>query len=963
MYVKRVELSNFKSFGGTTPVPLLPGFTVISGPNGSGKSNILDALLFALGLSSSKGMRADRLPDLVNHAQATRGRSTVEASVTVTFELGDTETEFLDATDLPSTEWVVTRKLRVTQQGTYTSNYYINGEPCTLTELHEQLNQLRIYPEGYNVVLQGDVTSIISMNPRERREIIDELAGVAAFDRKIVQAKEKLDAVKEREDRFRIVEKELVDQRDRLSQDRVKAEKYQKLRAELEAKSRWEGVINYQRLAASVQRLGAQIDADERSIVELTEQLNNLGTEIQRAEGELETLNRQVRALGEEEHLALQATLATREAELRQLQRQEQDLAKATEDTANRIRQIQQEIQAHLKSLDTLAQEEQSITAQDLSLLRQQRDEAQQAVEQSREAVSVLAAASEAWVQQQTSLHHQIETLVQTLDPQRTQQAQLQERVHQLERQTQEQVRLLETLSQEIAGKEANTTQTTEVQTTTTAQVQAIAQSLATLEQNLQIQQETQTRLLQEQREKQRRLDKLEAEAQAVQETQGTFSTRLILQSGMPGICGLVAQLGRVESRYQLALETAAGARLGNLVVEDDGIAAAGIALLKQKKAGRATFLPLNKIQAPRLNAFSNWQKPEGLIDYAVNLLDCESRYRNIFGYVFGNTVVFATLDQARRHLGEYRIVTVEGELLEASGAMTGGSVDTRYSIHFGTGAAQESAEVTSLRSRLQEIEQILVRCTSEISCLLGRVKERSQELIEARQQHRESQMQAERLQADLKSLTNQRIQLETQQVKTAQEFTDAIARLQVLSVEIPAQSAQLQALRQSLAELEQSQTHSEWQQLQATVRTQETLLQEKELALRSANQRLQELEIQRQRLQEKVQLGQSQLQQYRSQQTDQLNQSATFSSQRLTLSEQITQTQTALAELEKTLGIAKETRDRAERQLRDQRTQQQQFEWQRQKTQETQQTRRQELAELQTQLQAQYAELPDPLP
>ncbi len=169
---------------------------------------------------------------------------TVEASVTVTFDLGegtrgqgdketrrqgdkeaggqgdketrrqgDKETRRQgDITEtLTSQEWSVTRKLRVTQQGTYTSTYYINGEPCTLTELHEQQNELRIYPEGYNVVLQGDVTSIISMNPRERREIIDELAGVATFDRKITQAKATLDE-KDLEDSFRIVERELIAQ-------------------------------------------------------------------------------------------------------------------------------------------------------------------------------------------------------------------------------------------------------------------------------------------------------------------------------------------------------------------------------------------------------------------------------------------------------------------------------------------------------------------------------------------------------------------------------------------------------------------------------------------------------------------------------------------------------------------------------------------------------------------------------
>ena len=139
VYVKRVELTNFKSFGGTTAVPLLPGCTVISGPNGSGKSNILDALLFCLGLASSKGMRAERLPDLVNNAQKHQGRSALEASVTVTFDISDvsrrdakTRKEEEEEEKPKSSDWSVTRRLRVSQQGGYTSNYYINGVACTL---------------------------------------------------------------------------------------------------------------------------------------------------------------------------------------------------------------------------------------------------------------------------------------------------------------------------------------------------------------------------------------------------------------------------------------------------------------------------------------------------------------------------------------------------------------------------------------------------------------------------------------------------------------------------------------------------------------------------------------------------------------------------------------------------------------------------------------------------------------
>lgn len=174
VHIKQIELSHFKSFGGTVAVPLRPGFTVVSGPNGSGKSNILDGILFCLGLASSKGMRAERLPDLINHKHS-QGKGAAETVVSVTFDLSDLaqqyQTEATEASELKeflaqfqSHDWTVTRKLRVTKSGSYASTYYINDQPCTATELHEQLNRLRIYPEGYNVVLQGDVTRIITID-------------------------------------------------------------------------------------------------------------------------------------------------------------------------------------------------------------------------------------------------------------------------------------------------------------------------------------------------------------------------------------------------------------------------------------------------------------------------------------------------------------------------------------------------------------------------------------------------------------------------------------------------------------------------------------------------------------------------------------------------------------------------------------------------------------------------------
>lgn len=1036
MHIKRVELSHFKSFGGTTQVPLLPGFTVISGPNGSGKSNILDGLLFALGLAGSKGMRAERLPDLVNSSHAGKGR-TVEASVTVTFALdeddvvayieasqdeadprllsgaiapngngngngssngngnsnghsdnladsngaGAEEAELNDTSPngsnhgangqsanadpalIPLREWSITRKLRVTQQGTYTSTYAINDQSCTLTDLHEQLQKFRIYPQGYNVVLQGDVTGIISMNGRERREIIDELAGVAAFDRKIKQAKDKLDAVKEREERFRIVEKELTAQRDRLAQDRIKAEKYQRLRAEFQTKTQWETVLLWRQQQAKVERLKGQIAADETAIANCTTQIQTLDGEIQQVSTELDRLNARVKALGEDEHLALQSTLATQEAELRQLQRQEQELAIASQETQRNLDQGQQALQEHHRTLETLAQEQASLE-QERHQLATARDEAQRGLDQRREEANRIASESDVWVQEQAALRHQIEDLLHTIDPQRTEQARLQERAQQLQQKTQELTTNLEAIAQSQTDSQAQHEQVQRDLEQERLHGERLAKLLAGAEEELQVQQQTRQRLEQEQRDKQRQLDRLEAQAQAMQEAQGTGAARLILESDIPGVCGLVAQLGRVDPQYQQALEIAAGGKLGQMVVEDDSIAAAGIELLKQRRAGRATFLPLNKIRPFQGKKMNAWERPNGFIDYASNLIDCEDRYRDIFSYVFGNTVVFTDLSAARPHMGKFRIVTLDGELLETSGAMTGGSVSQRSgSLRFGTVQAGESAEAIALRERLHVIEQILGRCEGAIAQASVAVKDHAQALQETRQRYREIQLQANQLQSQLDSFRTQAEQQQGQLTQSQSEQSNVQDRLQTLEQELPVLEATLAEQRQRLSEMESSQTHSEWQQIQATLRTQEAELGDRQLALRTVEQRLQDLETQRQRLQEKIHQQQQRLTDYRTQQTQQLNQQTALAEQQANLQSQIQQTQTAMATLEQTLASARQERDRTERQLKEQQNQRQQQDWQRQKHQESRQERRQALATLESELAEQQAELPEPLP
>ncbi|MGK7902919.1 MAG: chromosome segregation protein SMC [Hormoscilla sp.] len=952
VHIKRLELTNFKSFGGTTAIPLLPGFTVVSGPNGSGKSNILDALLFCLGLSSSKGMRAERLPDLINHKQ--KDRKTKEASVTVTFDLG------LDSVS-ESTDWTVSRRIRVTRKG-YTSTYYINGETATLTELHAELNRLRIYPEGYNVVLQGDVTSIISMNSRARREIIDELAGVAEFDRKIDQAKEKLDAVKEREQNSRIIEKELMGQRDRLAADRTKAEQYQQLRARLQQQQQWEVVLKWRSLKQQVWQLGEQIEAGDRTQERLKEEDRIGTTQISQVTSELDSLNTRVKALGEEEMLALQSTLATQQAEQRQMEQRQREARSKSENMKATTASSSQEIQTARQAIETLEAEYQQET-----LHRQSREgevtAAQADLEQCREATSAIASAAQEWVQKQAELNRQIESILETLDPQRAELAQLGERQHQLTRAIEEQQQLIETLDPKITSfgvlKEELQGKITGCQ----REIQGMADSVAAVESGLQTQLQTQKRLLSEQRDKQRQLDKLEAQAQAQQEVQGTYASKLILKRSIPGVCGLVAQLGIVEPRYQLALEIAAGGRMGNLVVEDDGVAAASIALLKQERAGRATFLPLNKIRPPRFSFPMQMRWAKGFIDYAINLIECDPRYRNIFAYVFGNSAVFTDLETARQQMGRGRIVTLSGELLEASGAMTGGSSNQRSGLHFGTQEATESAEVLALRERLQEIALILRSCEAEIQRLERAKEQQSVQLVEAKGNRRENQLHLEQLQKEIKTISEQKEQANRQLTKNQTEATTTSERLQVLHDQLPGLEAKLVEYRQALAELEKDETTSEWQQLQATIREKESQLSERQQALGESQQRLQDLSNQRDRTSTKIQQLEQRIVELTQGIESLAQESEARDSQLSAVSCKIVETQRQFSEISAHITTVKQERDRVEVKLRELHLQQQQLQFQLSKLMEAQQKSRQERETLSTQLENVKSELPDPLP
>lgn len=956
VHISKIELFNFKSFGGTTKVPFFPEFTVISGPNGSGKSNILDALLFCLGLASSKGMRAERLPDLVNHNQSNQ-RKSVEAGVSVTFDLSDLEG------DLATDSWKVTRRLRVTPSGSYTSSYYINEEACNLNELHQQLNRLRIYPEGYNVVLQGDVTRIITMNSRERREIIDELAGVAEFDRKIEKTKQTLAEVRETEEKSRIIEQELIKVRDRLAADKIKAEKYQQLKQNLQEKRQWEIVINWQLLQEKQQLLETEIKSLTDKITQTDTNIANLNREIEAANQELTKLNQRVKTLGEDEQLSLTTTLVETKAKLEQNQQRYQELQQNISTTEKSIISQTEQINIYRNDLEKLQQQKQILITTQLPQLRQNQQQIQEEIRVNQEKINELAQDSEQLILKQSEFSNQITTLQTELNNHHKIAARDTERCQQLQSKITENQESLNEIATELITKQTETDHIESQLSLSEGYLQSIAQDISVAENSLKIAEETNLRLTKEQRENMRKLDKLEAQQEAQQEAQGTYASSLIMESKLTGVHGLVVQLGRVEPEYQLALEIAGGGRLGYLVVDNDQVAATGIQILKEKRGGRATFLPLNKINPPYAVNINTLRNVPGYIDLAVNLIECEGIYKNIFAYVFGNTVVFEDIETARRFLGQYRIVTLTGEILETSGAMTGGSQSQRNALHFGTVSNQESEVIVNLRQRLGEIEAILTKNQEVINRETEKIANLKQNFSNLRQQQLTQQLKQEQLTKESQQLLLKKEQLTANLTKDEAELKEKTHQLQELNKLITELENQNQNQQEYLKSLEGSEVHKQWQHWQNIIKNQEAELALKNQEVSKVENELRDVENQSQRLVEKISEAETNITQRKRQQEKWEEEKGTIRNNIEQINQQIATIEAGIAQLSTELITAKQERDRAEEKVKQLTQQQQEMSWQLTKLRETKQTKEVNEEELTNQIHHQEANLPQPLP
>ncbi len=809
-------------------IPLEEGFTVVTGPNGSGKSNILDGVLFCLGLANSRGMRADRLPDLVNSGVLKAGKSS-ETKVTVKFDLTDWHPDEAEDGIEPSEEgpwikpgqkeWIVSRKLKVMPGGSYASTYSSNGETCNLQQLQTQLRRLRIDPEGSNVVMQGDVTRIVSMSNKDRRGLIDELAGVALFDTRIDQTRAKLDDVYERQERCRIVEQELNQSKCRLQKDCEKASLYKDLKNKLLIGRQQELVLSYEEAKKGLNIL----DLDFQELIKKekidSEILLKKEIELKKSVEKLDILQKNVKELGEDQLLSVQAKIAGIESQHRELERQGLNHKKEGEELKvyrNKLLQKKQEFQTELQNRFS------EINPKDFDDAEVKCKEAEAWVESTRRKLSVVAGRSGAWIEKHNQVRHDINLIQSKLDPKRLEKQNLEESLLQLN------VILNELESDQKSDLHANEKIHIEINKLN-KEWENILLLVSTRKEEFQklaseksIQERTRFRLEKEQAKLENDIARLESRKEIIHESRGTSALTLLLESGIDGIHGPVASLGEVEDQYRVALEVAAGGRLGQVVVDNDRIAAKSIDLLKRKRAGRLTFLPLNKIlKSSQIKAdvfqrsvVTNINKSSGIIGRAIDLIKYDSIYENVFGYVFGETVVFGDLLSARDQIGIKRAVTLEGELLEKSGAMTGGSLINR-SLGLSFGRVKDNDDFHPLKNRLLEVGEALCSCKRRENQLINNLEKFREEL---------SQLEQKKAAIDAERLTSKRSNsplLERQNLRSTRiedllkSKKEKLSKLESINLNIKPLEAKLLTIEKEERTLDKSTDSSVWSELQ----------------------------------------------------------------------------------------------------------------------------------------------------
>ena len=781
-------MENFKSFGGKLVVPLMEGYTAVTGPNGSGKSNITDAILFVLGPKSSKAVRAGKLTDLIFDGGKSKGKASF-TKVSLVFDNTDRLMPWDDDTVR------LTRYVKLSDNGTdYSSYFYVNDRKSTMTEFDSLLTKARISADGYNLVQQGDVTRIVQMGAIERRRIIDAISGIASFDADIEKARTERQEAETNLDRIGIVVEELTHQVDRLARDREDARAYLEAQAALEmAKAQYSHrklqmeQAKQQGVADQMSKLESRIDSDRAAKAELESQRADREAQISEKEEEIAS-----KVGPEYRELKAKIDLATR--------KDRREAAEADMEEQNGFK----------------ASFEESISRNnaEVVMLRQNREdllvkmaEAESRMEAARKEEAEVSAAIADTGGEQKELQSELERVEADFDACSAELRSSQGRLAKAEAASEEAHTAFANLDERIQSidfeiKDAKWS-LEQVKAEAGPSTEDFGNRILDAKRRESELEKQETELVSAYRRIDAEYNALQAEKKVSERmNRGSAAVEAILslrnRGEMRGIHGTIQELATVDKGFETALSVAAGGKMQAVVVDNDQVAADAIAYLKKEKLGRVTFLPLTKMMGgkPRAKAIMSVKDSEG---YAIDLIDFDQKYYNAFWYVLGDTLVVRDMDTARRIMGGIRIVTMGGELIEASGAMVGGNLSQQNMLKFGAASEDKLAEVgEKLRKAgdaLEDVRQRLRQVRDEIRGIDDEMRKASASGMEQREQMAQ-------LKGRVAELEKTRSSASAEMKAARQRVSDADAELESARTAFGDVSERLSALTDSRAKI-----------------------------------------------------------------------------------------------------------------------------------------------------------------
>jgi chromosome segregation protein len=759
MFLKRIELTGFKSFADKTELEFVRGITAVVGPNGSGKSNISDSIRWVLGEQSAKSLRGGKMEDIIfAGSDARKAVNYGEVSLTLDNMSG--------ALPLAYNEVTITR--RVHRSGD--SEYLINKQSCRLRDITELFMDTGIGKEAYSIIGQGRIEEILSTRSEDRRGIFEEASGIVKYKSRKREATKKLDETEQNLLRIHDLVSELEIQVEPLREQSEKAVHYKVLREQLKTKEISMYVHSIEQVHASwteataklaklqeeqlklstvVSSHDAYLEKDRHMLRELDETLERLhedmlrySEEYEKCEGYGEVLKERKRNL-DQNRKQLEETIASQTDRISVLTKEESDFRGKAAVLDSELSRLRERLAAEESNLQGAAGGAESAAEE---LLKGELLDVLSTMASLRNEIRYAE-------QQKENVHRKIERLGE-------EEAKWSEQLGKL------QVRRTD-LQQDLGQIQAKLTDVRQRYITEGDSVQ----------QTQQLAEESSAAV----RKWEQRLDALISRRDTMKEMQNDGDgfiqgVREVLKAsrrgsgGLSGVHGAVAELMRVPEQLELAVETALGGALQNIVMEDERSSREAIAFLKQRQLGRATFLPLDVIKGRSVpdSDRRSIASAEGFIGVAADLVACEPKYAAIVGSMLGNVLIAAKLDHANRIAAKcqyrFRVVTLEGDVVNAGGSMTGGSLQKK-----GNGLLGRKRQIEQLDAEIKGSQHQLVKLKDTTADLRKELSIRSQNVEDLRNQGEKYRLEEQQLRSELQAVDREEQHLKGQQ----QLFTD----------------------------------------------------------------------------------------------------------------------------------------------------------------------------------------------